>query len=104
MEVRQHAVGGLDEEHGRRGRVDGAIVAAQRVAGELGDLACHLDSGRPGADDHEREPAPARLRVLLDLRSLEGAEDPAADVECAFERLQLGRERLPVLAPEVRVV
>ena len=33
-----------------------AEVAAQRVAGGLGDLAGHLDAGRPGADHHERQP------------------------------------------------
>ena len=87
-----------------RPRVDGAEVAAQRVARELGDLARHLDAGRAGADDDEREPGPPALRVGLDLGRLEGAEDAAADLERAVERLQLGRARLPVVVAEVRVV
>ena len=74
-------------------RVDRAEVAAQRVVRELGDLAGHLDAGRPGADDDEREPAPPPLRVGLDLGRLERGEDAAADVERAVERLQLGRVR-----------
>ena len=37
-----------------------AEVAAQRVARELGDLPGHLDAGRAGADDDERQPAARR--------------------------------------------
>ena len=39
-----------------------AEVAAQRVVGELGDLAGHLDAGRPGADDHERRASSGAAR------------------------------------------
>ena len=52
-EARQDAVGGFDEQHARRPWVDRTEVATQRVVCELGDLAGHLDAGRPGADDDE---------------------------------------------------
>ena len=71
--------------------------------GELGDLPRHLDAGRAGADDDEGEPAPPPLRIRLDLGRLEGAEDAAADLERAVERLQLGRVRLPLVVAEVGV-
>ncbi len=80
-----------------------AVVAVQRVARELGDLARHLDAGRAAADDDERQPRCARLRVVLDLGRLEGREDPRAQVERAGQRLQLRRVLGPVVVAEVRV-
>ena len=83
--ARENSVGGLDKEYPRGSSVDRAEVAAKGVPGELGDLTCHLDAGRPAADDHEREPAPAPFVVGLDLGRLERAQDPVADVESAVE-------------------
>ena len=103
-EARQDAVERLDEQHAGAPRVDVAKVAAQRVTRELGDLACHLDAGRAGADDDEREPGPPARQVGLGLGRLEGGEDAPADVEGAGERLELGRALLPVVVAEVRVV
>ena len=54
-------------------RVDRAKVAAQRVARQLGDLAGHLDAGRAGADDDERQPGAAPRGVVVELGRLEGA-------------------------------
>jgi hypothetical protein len=66
-------VGRLDQQDPAVAGIDRAEVAAQGVAGQLGHLAGHLDAGRPGADDHEREQRPAALRVGLELGELEGA-------------------------------
>ena len=70
--------------------IGGAEVVAQRVAGELGDLAGHLDAGGAGADHHEGQPLVAPLGIALDLCGLEGREDAAAHVQGALERLHLG--------------
>ena len=78
----------------RRGRVDGAEVAPQRLAGDLGDLAGQLDAGRAGAHDHEREPGLAARRVRLASAASKAQQDAAADLEGVLERLQAGRERL----------
>ena len=53
-------VGSLDEQDPRGARVDRAELAMHGVACELGDLPRHLDAGRAGADDDEREPGCAR--------------------------------------------
>ena len=43
--------------------IDRAVLAPKRVDSELGDLPGHLDTRRPGADDHERQPRPACARL-----------------------------------------
>jgi hypothetical protein len=48
----------FDEQHASLAWIDRAKVAAQRVARQLGDLAGHLDAGRPGADHDD----PVRAR------------------------------------------
>ena len=53
----------------------------QRPVGELGDLASHLDAGRAGADHDEGQQATHLVLGLRDLGQLEGAEDPAAELE-----------------------
>ncbi len=83
--------------------VEGAEVAAH-VAGDLGDLAGHLDAGRPGADDDEGQQRGLGLGVGLELGRLEGLEDPPADGERALERLELGRVLLPLVVAEVGVL
>ena len=75
----------------------------ERVACELCDLPCHLDAGRPTADDHERQPRCALLRIALDLGRLEGGKDAGAKVERTRQRLQLGRVLGPLVVAEVRV-
>ena len=102
-ELRQDAIRRLDEEDPRRARLERAEVAAQRVAGDLGDLPGELDARRPCADDDEREPGGTPLGILLDLGGFERREDPAAHFERALEQLHVGRERAPVVVPEVRI-
>ena len=80
-----------------------AHVAAQ-VVRDLGDLAGHLDPGRPGADDHERQVRGLALGIGLELGRLERLEDLAADRQRALQRLQLGRVPLPFVVAEVGVL
>ena len=76
----------------------------QRVARELADLPCHLDAGRAGADDDEREPGSAPFGIGLLLGRLERAEDAAADCQRALERLHLRRMLAPLVVAEVGVL
>ena len=94
----------LDQQHTARARVDGPKVVPQSVAGELGDLPRHLDPGRPGADDDEGEPLPPPLLVRLQLRRLEGAQQPCPHRERALQRLDLRRHLPPFVVAEVRAV
>ena len=71
--VSTRSAASMSRTRARRDR--SAEVAPQRVVRELCDLAGHLDAGRAGADDDEREPAPRALGVGLDLGGLEGAEE-----------------------------
>ena len=84
-------------------RVGRPEVGAHHVSRQLCDLARHLDAGGTGADHHEGQPGLPQLRVGLQLRRLECGQDPAADVECAGERLQLRRVGPPLVVAEVVV-
>jgi hypothetical protein len=103
-ELREDAIGHLDEQNPGGAGVDRAEVAAERVPRDLGDLARELDAGRAGADDDEGEPGRAAIQVRLVLGRLERGQDPAANLERALERLHVGRERPPLVVAEVRVV
>ena len=88
----QHVRGGVEQDDAGGGGVDAAEVLAQGAVGELGDLAGHLHPGRAGADDDEgQQPVDLGL-VLGELGELEGAEDPAAQLEGVVDALHAGRE------------
>ena len=94
----------LDEEDARGACVHRAVLAVQDVLAELGDLPGHLDAGRAGADDDERQPrGTCGVVFVLGLGGLEREQDAVAQVERAVERLQLRCVRRPVVVPEVRV-
>ena len=77
---------------------------SERVAGELGDLARHLDPGRPAADDDEGEQGAAPLRVGLELGGLESAEQPRPQLVSALSSdFTSGATRPPLLVAEVGV-
>jgi len=75
---REYTVAGLDQKHTCLARVDVSIFAWEHIARELGDLARHLDTGRAGADDDERQPRLARGVVHLHLGRLEREQYPVA--------------------------
>jgi hypothetical protein len=93
----------LDEHDLRAARIDVAEVGREREASELGDGACELDPGRPGADDDEAQQPIAVRRVGLHLRRFECAEDSPPDLRRVVDRLQSGRVRTPVVVAEVRM-
>ena len=81
-----------------------AEVVLQGAVGQLGDLAGHLDPGRAGADDDEGQRPLGLGRRLRQLGQLEGAEDPAAQLErvvdglhprCVAGELVVAEPRLP---------
>ncbi len=102
-EAREHTVGRLDEQHASGARIDRPEVTTQGVAGELADLTGHLDAGRPGPHDDEREPRSATRGVGVRLGGLEGTEQAASHDQGALQRLHLGGVTAPLLVAEVRV-
>ena len=99
----EHPVGRLDQKDAAGPRVDRVEVEPERVARQLGDLAGHLDARGSGADDGERQPGGAALRVGLRLGRLERAENSAPHRQRALERLDLGRELAPVVVAKVGI-
>ena len=57
---------------------DRAELVLERVAGDLGERAGHLDAGRPAADDDEGEQAPLRRDVAPSARPARRPSAPAA--------------------------
>ncbi len=70
---------------------------------QLGDLPGHLDTGRPGPDDDERQPRGHLLGVGLDLGHLERSEDASAQLEGVVERLHARRVLGELVVAEVRL-
>ena len=101
---RQHPVHGLDEDDLRVGGTDRPEVALERVAGDLAERPGQLDPGRAAADEHERHPLAAPLRVGLALGGLEGDEDLAADLGRVLDGLEALRDGRPLRMVEVAVV
>ena len=95
---------GLDQDHPRVARVDVAKIARQREAGDLGDRARHLDSGRSAADDDEGHQRLAPGRIWLAIRLFERRQDAAADVERVLQGLQTRRVGRPLIVAEIGVV
>src|SRR5258706_8920524 len=93
----------LDQEDPGIGRVDRPEVAAERVVRDLAQRAGELDAGRAAADDDERHPLAASLRIRFALGRLEGDEDPASDRRSVVDRLQARRERRPFRMAEIRM-
>ena len=84
-------------------RRDRAEVARDRLAGELGDRAGHLDAGRAAADHDEGQQRLAALLVGLGLGPLEREQHLAAHRGRVVDRLDAGRMRGPVVAAEIGV-
>ena len=85
------------------GRVDVPERALEGVVGQFGDLPGHLDAGRTGADDDERQQLLPAHRVAGPLGLLERAEDPAAQFQRVVDRLHARRPLGEVVVAEVRL-
>ena len=70
---------------------------------QFGDRAGQLDAGRPGADDDEGQQRRAALRIALALGALEGEQDAPPQRGGVLQRLEAGRERLPIVMAEIGV-
>ena len=103
-EAGQDAVGHLDEQDPRRARCrsSGSRGGACRARSRRSAPPSRRPVGPAPTTTNVSQRAPA-LRVRLGLGRLERGQDPARHVERALERLQLGRERAPLVVAEVRV-
>ena len=61
-------------------------IPAQRSVRQLGELAGQLNPRRARPDNHEGQPTTPRGRIGLTFSHLEGAENPAAELECVIDR------------------
>ena len=102
-ERREHRRARLDQQDRRLRGDHRPVLPRQHLVGQLGDLADHLDPGRPGPDHREGQVRRPLGGVGGQLGHLEGAEDVAAQVAGVLQGLQPGRERLPFVVPEVGV-
>src|SRR5439155_22540906 len=101
-ERRKNGRPGLDEDDARRARVDIAEFSAS-LSRDLGERPGKLDTGRPAANEDERQQPLVPRRVSFALRILEGQADATPDRQRVLERLQAGRIRLPVVVAEIGV-
>ena len=99
----EHRVERVDEDDARLAGIDVLVLPRQVPVGQLGDLPGHLDAGRARAHDDERHPALDLLRVGLQVRQLERAEDPGAQFERVVDALHAGREVGVLVVAEVRL-
>ena len=100
---RQDAVERLHEHDARHGRVDRPELVAQRIARDLAEGTRELDASRPAADHDEGHPGASSLGVGLAFGPLEGEQDPSPDAERVVDRLETGRQGLPVVVTEPAV-
>ncbi len=99
----QHLRARLDQQDLRFPRGHRSVFPRQCFVRELGDLAGHFNSGRPGSDDREGQIRCSLRRIGNQLSHLEGAEDMAAQAAGIFQGLQARRERSPLLVPEIGI-
>jgi hypothetical protein len=78
-------------------------AALERLVGELLNLAGHLHTGGPGADDDEGQQLLAPLRIAGPLGLLEGAQDPATQFQRVVDGLHTRRPLREVVVAEVRL-
>ena len=84
-------------------RIDVPVRTFERVVGEFGDLAGHLDARRACADDRERQQLLAPRRIAGPLGLLERAEDASAQLQRVVDRLHAGRELGEMVVAEIRL-
>ncbi len=102
-ERREHLVDGVDEDDPRLGGVDSPEVVPERAVRELGDLARHLDTRGSGAHDDEGQGPLLLGRGPGELGDLEGAEDPAAQLQRVVDGLHAGRVTGELVVAEPRL-
>jgi hypothetical protein len=81
-------------------------IAGKRVVPHSGlrDLPRHLHPGRPGANNHERQPDSPQDEIRLSLGHLESAEDPPPQLKRVIDRLHPRCVARKLQVAEVRLV
>ena len=102
-ERREDLLATLEQNDPHIGRIEAPEVVLQSPPRELRDLSRDLDTGRPAADDHEGQPRPTGVEIVLQLGHLEGAEDPLALHERVGEGLHARRPLGKLVVTEVRL-
>src|SRR5438309_11823497 len=99
---RDQAIATLDQQNPGAGRVDPAVIGPEGTAGQLLELAGHLDPGRTPPDYDKAHEGPAGLVVpLRSLRPFDCAEDLPSQVRGAVEGFHARRKRPVPTLPEV---
>src|SRR6516162_4737660 len=93
-ETRKNSRSSFNQHDPRAGRVDVAKIMDQGSPRKL-------HTRRPGTDQHEIEQPAAFIRIVANFRGLESAEDLLANGERIRERLDAGRELLPIVVTEI---
>ena len=105
---RQNPRATFDEQDAGLLRVNLAKLVVQGMARDFSQHACEFNTGRAASDDHKLKGRFALFGVsffaqALTLGEFEGQQNAAADLESVFNRLQTGRQRLPLLVAKVSV-
>ena len=98
---RQRGAAAVEQQHPRLLRLSLAVLGAQRLGGELPDLAGQLNAGRARPDEGERQPAAAFGGIVGGLGHLERAEHAAADGQHVRDRLHARCELGELVVPEI---
>jgi hypothetical protein len=98
---RKHRGRGVEQDHAAILRRDRPERPHQGALGELGDLTGEFDTGGPGTDDDEREPALPLGRIRGHFCGLECTEDASAQLKRVVDGLHAGREGREMIVPEV---
>ena len=77
-----------DDPHG--GWVKGAELATEAACRQLPNLACELHPSWSGTHDRDGQPALPLGRIVDHLRDLEGAEDPAPQLQRIVDNRMAG--------------
>src|SRR5215471_31296 len=100
-EIWQDPRSSFDQDNARAGRGDVAKIMDQGSLRKLRDRPRELHTRRPGTDQHEIEQPAAFIRIVANFRGLESAEDLLANGQRIGERLDAGREFLPIVVTEI---
>ncbi len=99
----EHVWTRLEQDDAGRAGIEVPEVPGERLTGDLGQRAGHLDACRAAANHDECQQRLAANRVGLALGVLERQQHATADVERVLDRLESGRDRAPLVMPEVGV-
>src|SRR5579863_6408335 len=80
--------------------MDGPEIVTEGIVGDFGERAGEFDSGGPSADNHERQPGAALRGIGFAFGGFERIKEVMADGGGIFNRLEAGRDFLPLRMSE----